>query len=190
VTLEYDLSLADIFKSGGNRALLVLIAGVLMAALDISIVGPALPAIRFDFGIGDRDVVWIFNSYVLLYMIGTPLMAKLSEIFGQRNIYILDIALFGLGSMIVSAAPSFPVLLAGRAIQGFGAGGIFPVAVASIASAFPPGMRGRALGALGSVFSIAFILGPLLGGALLAFSWKLFIPDQYPVCHCCDIRGL
>ena len=98
------------------------------------------------FGVDERALTWVFSIYVLMNLVGTPLMAKLSDIYGRRNIYVMDVALFGLGSAIVLVSPSFGVLLLGRAIQGFGAGGIFPVAAAVIGDTFPPEKRGGALG--------------------------------------------
>ena len=112
--------------------LLVLFVGVLMGALDLAIIGPALPAIQADLGLNTRSLAWIFNIYVLFQLMGTPLMAKLSDRYGRRSVYVLNLALFGLGSLILAVAPSFEVLLVGRAIQGLGAGGIFPVASAVI----------------------------------------------------------
>ncbi|HOT07267.1 MAG TPA: MFS transporter [Methanotrichaceae archaeon] len=172
--------MAGSLPGNGTRILGVLIAGVFMAALDAAIVGPALPAIRADFQVADRDVVWIYNVYILMYMIGTPLMAKLDSILGRRTVYIGDVLLFAAGSLIIAASPSFLGLLAGRAVQGLGAGGIFPVAIATVADSFPPERRGKALGMLGSVFGIAFIMGPVLGGFLLTFSWKLLFLINIP----------
>ena len=150
-----------------NRILLVLFMGVLMGALDIAIVAPALPALQAAFGIGDRLLTWTFTIYVLFNLISTPLMAKLSDVSGRRSIYVLDVTLFGLGSLIVSLSHNFGMLLAGRALQGLGAGGIFPVASAVIGDTFPPEKRGSALGLIGAVFGLAFIIGPILGGILL-----------------------
>ena len=123
----------------------VLFAGVLMGALDIAIVGPALPAIQEDFGVGGRGLSWVFNTYILVGLLSAPLMAKLSDRYGRRAIYLADVALFALGSLIVALAPSFAVLLGGRAVQALGAGGIFPVASAVIGDVFPPERRAPAL---------------------------------------------
>ena len=164
-----------------NRMLGVLFVGVLMGALDIAIVGPALPAIQAGLGVGSRAVAWIFNVYVLFNLVGTPLMAKLSDRFGRRSIYLLDVALFGIGSLVVAASPSFTVLLVGRAIQAVGSGGIFPVASAVIGDTFPAERRGRALGLIGAVFGVAFLLGPLLGGLLLQLSWHWLFLINLPV---------
>ncbi|MCE1255465.1 MAG: MFS transporter, partial [Anaerolineae bacterium] len=163
-----------------NQVLSVLFLGVLMGALDIAIVGPAMPAIRSSFGITERLGSWIFGMYILFNLIGTPIMAKLSDLSGRRWIYMLDIALFALGSMItaLSTPPNYWLLLLGRGLQGLGAGGIFPVASAVIGDTFPPEKRGSALGIIGAVFGIAFLVGPLLGSLVLklgGWNWLFFI---------------
>ena len=175
-----------------NKILLVLFLGVLMGALDIAIVAPALPSIQNFFGIGDRALTWTFTIYVLFNLIGTPLMAKLSDTFGRRSIYILDVTLFAIGSLIVSLSPSnlFAVLLAGRALQGFGAGGIFPVASAVIGDTFPPEKRGGALGLIGAVFGLAFLVGPILGGIILTItSWQWLFLINLPIALIVIVMG-
>lgn len=164
-----------------NRLLVVLFSGVLMGALDIAIVGPALPAIQRDFGVEDRSLAWIFSIYVLFNLVGTPLWARLSDAFGRRSIYVLDVLLFALGSLMVALAPSFVMLMAGRAVQGLGSGGIFPVASAVIGDTFPPERRGSALGLIGAVFGIAFIIGPLIGGVLLLAGWHWLFVINLPI---------
>ncbi len=161
--------------------LLVLFVGVLMGALDLAIIGPALPAIQADFGIDARSLAWIFSIYLLFQLVGTPLMAKLSDRYGRRAIYVLNLALFGLGSLLLVLAPSFALLLVGRAIQGVGAGGIFPIASAVIGDTFPPEKRGPTLGLLGAVFGIAFLIGPILGGIFLRFSWHWLFLINLPI---------
>src|SRR5512143_526119 len=133
-----------------NRLLTVLFIGVLMGALDIAIVGPALKVMREFFGVDDRAGAWIFTIYILFNLVGTPLMAKLSDRFGRRSIYTLDVLIFAAGSLVVSLAPSFAWVLVGRAVQGLGAGGIFPVASAIIGDTFPADKRGAALGIIGA----------------------------------------
>lgn len=152
-----------------------------MAALDLAIIGPALPAIQADLKLDARALAWIFTIYVLFQLMGTPLMAKLSDRYGRRSIYVLNLTLFGLGSLVLVFAPSFWVLLVGRAIQGLGAGGIFPVASAVIGDTFPPEKRGQTLGLLGAVFGIAFLVGPILGGVLLRFSWHWLFLINIPI---------
>lgn len=164
-----------------NRILTVLFLGVLMGALDIAIVGPALPSIKSYFNVNDRLLTWMFSAYVLFNLIGTPIMSKLSDLFGRRSVYVADVALFAVGSFIVFLAPNFWFVLAGRAIQGFGAGGIFPVASAVIGDTFPPEKRGSALGLIGAVFGVAFIIGPILGGVLLLIGWQWLFIINLPI---------
>lgn len=164
-----------------RRILAILFTGVLMAALDIAIVGPALPTIQEAFGVSDRALPWVFTVYVLMNLIGTPLMAKLSDTFGRRAIYVLAVGLFALGSLVIVLSPVFGVLLVGRAIQGLGAGGIFPVASAVIGDTFPPEKRGSALGLIGAVFGLAFIIGPVVGGLLLLAGWRWIFGINLPI---------
>ncbi len=167
-----------------NRLLLVLFLGVLMGALDIAIVAPALPAIQNFYGVGDRALTWTFTIYVLFNLIGTPLMAKLSDLFGRRSIYVLDVVLFGFGSLMVALSPAnlFAGLLIGRVLQGLGAGGIFPVASAVIGDTFPPEKRGGALGLIGAVFGLAFLIGPILGGIIMIVTtWQWLFVINIPI---------
>ena len=160
---------------------MVLFTGVLMGALDIAIIGPAFPAIQEAFGIDERAAAWLISIYVLFNLIGTPLMAKLSDRYGRRVVYAADVAIFGAGSLVVAGAPSFAVVLVGRGIQGLGAGGIFPVASAVIGDVFPPERRGTALGLIGAVFGAAFVVGPILGGVLLLLGWQWLFLVNLPI---------
>lgn len=159
----------------------MLFPGVLMAALFIAIVGPALPAIGAHFGVSERSLAWVFNAFVLCNLTGVPVMARLSDVFGRRAVYTFDVALFGVGSLVVALAPAFGVLLVGCGLQGLAASGIFPVAAAVVGDAFPPERRGRALGILGAVFGLAFIIGPMLGGILLLFGWRWLFVVNLPL---------
>ena len=174
--------MTDLDNRSRNRLLLVLFVGVLMGALDIAITAPALSVIQAEFGVDARVVAWVFTIYALGNLVGTPFMAKLSDVFGRRSIYVLDVVLFATGSLIVALSPSFAVLLVGRAIQGFGAGGIFPVASAVIGDTFPPEKRGGALGLIGAVFGVAFLIGPILGGVILLIgTWHWLFLINIPI---------
>ena len=166
-----------------NKQILVfLFIGVLMGALDISIVGPAIPSIEKTISMNQRDLTWIFSIYVLFNLVGISLMAKLSDFFGRRWIYLLSAALFGIGSLVVAFSHDITFLLIGRGIQGFGSSGIFPVAAAVIGDVFPLEKRGRALGILGAVFAIAFILGPFIAGfVLIYFTWNTLFLINIPI---------
>ena len=165
-----------------RKILSVLFAGVLMGALDIAIVGPALPALQADFGIRGRDLGLAFGVYLLASLLGAPLMSKLSDRLGRRAIYVSNIALFALGSLFVATAPTYSLFLAGRAVQGLGAGGIFPVASAVIGDTFPVERCGGALGLIGAVFGLAFLIGPAVAGVILGFfGWRWLFIVNLPI---------
>lgn len=165
-----------------SRALLpLLFVGVLMGALDLAIIGPALPAIQAEFGMTTRQLSVLFNAYVLCQMIGTPVLAKFSDRLGPRLAYIVSIGLFAAGSLMLVIASGPEALYYGRAIQGFGAGGIFPIAAAVIGNTLPPEERGPALGILGTVFGLAFFIGPVMGGILLPYGWHWLFLVNLPI---------
>lgn len=168
----------------------VLFLGVLMGALDIAIVGPALPSIERDLAVDARTSAWLLTIFVLFNLVGTPVLARLSDLFGRRRIYAWAIVLFGIGSAMAAAAGSMSILLAGRAVQGFAAGGMFPVATAVIGDVFPVERQGRALGMLGAVFGLAFLLGPVLGGLLLPFGWPWLFWINVPLAVFVAVRAL
>ncbi len=172
-----------------RRILTVLFFGVLMGAMDIAILGPAIPAIRDAFGLDDRLVSWVFSIWVLANLVSVPVMTKLADRFGRKRMYLLDVGAFGLGSLIVATAPSFGVLLAGRALQGMAAAGIFPVAASVIGAVIPVERRGRAFGLLGSVFGIAFIIGPILAGLMLTVGWRWLYLTNVPVAFLILVLG-
>jgi MFS family permease len=159
----------------------VLFAGVLLGALDIAIVGPALPSIQRTFDIDARSLAWVFSLYILVSLVAAPLLAKASDRHGRRAVYVTCLAAFGAGSLLVAAAPAFAWLLVGRAVQAAGAGGLLPVAAAVVADTFPAEKRGRALGLIGAVFGVAFVLGPLLGGLLLRYGWRWLFLVNLPL---------
>ena len=169
-------------KNQNNKIIGLLFFGVLMGALDISIVGPAIPLIEQTLHISSRESGLIFSSYVLFNLIGISLFARLSDKFGRRNIYIIALSIFAFGSLIVSLIHDFNWLIVGRAIQGFGASGIFPVASALVGDLFPVEKRGRILGLIGAVFGLAFLLGPFIAGFLLSyFSWNFLFIINLPI---------
>lgn len=160
----------------------VLLTGVLMGALDISLVGPAIPAIEKTIHLDGNDISWIFSIYLIFYIFGIPILSKLSDINGRKSIYILSVSVFAIGSLIVAGSTNVTSLLAGRGIQGFGASGIFPVAAATIGDLYPAAKRGRALGLLGGVYGIAFIVGPVLAGTILHFlNWQSIFIINIPI---------
>lgn len=155
-----------------RRILTVLFIGVFMAALDAAVVAPAVPALQAAFSIDTRQVSMVTISFSLCSLASTTLMASLGDRYGRRPVYLLCVAGFALGSLLAALAPSFWVLLLGRAVQGFSAGGITPTASAVVGDSFPPAERGKALGLIGATFGMAFLLGPLVASlVLVVLSW-------------------
>ncbi len=169
--------------------LITLLLGVFMGALDIFIVAPALSVIQHGLQVSARTITWTFTAYTLVLVVTQPLVAKLSDLYGRRWIYVASVMLFGVGSILCAVAPSFGPFILGRSIQALGAGGVLPVASAVIADTFPESRRGAALGIVGSVFGLAFILGPILGGILtggvhigtLVTGWRAIFLVNVPV---------
>jgi MFS family permease len=161
--------------------LALLFTGTLMGALDLAIIGPALPDIQAEFDLQQRGLAGLINAYTLLQMFGALLLAKMADRFGPRIIYIISITLFAAGSLWLVVATEEWMLYAGRALQGFGAGGVFPASAAVIGSRLAPTERGKALGILGMVWGLAFIIGPILGGIFLRFSWQWLFAINLPI---------
>ena len=164
-----------------NLILVLFLIGVFMGSLDTGIIGPVLPSIEQSFHLTSRESSWIFTLFVITFMIGSPVMAKFSDFYGRKKIFILDVLLFGIGSCLIAFSFSIESIFLGRIIQGFGCGGIFPVAGAFVGDAFPLNERGRALGILGSVFGISAIGGPLVGAVLIPYGWNWCFTINIPI---------
>jgi MFS family permease len=168
--------------TGPKRLVPVLFIGVFMAALDTAIVGPAIPVLRETFGIDNRMVGLVMSVFVLFSLCSTALMANLSDRYGRRPIYLFSVAVFALGSLLIALSPSFWMVIASRAIQGIGAGGITPTASAVVGDVFKPEQRGRMLGLIGATYGMAFVLGPpLASGLMLIASWHWIFLINLPI---------
>ena len=159
-----------------------LFVGVFMSALDTAVIGPAIPALRAAFGVDNREVGLVMSAFILFSLCSTVVMASLSDRFGRRPVYLGSVALFALGSLLIAVSPRFWMVVASRALQGIGAGGITPTASAVIGDLLAPAQRGRALGLIGATYGMAFVLGPPLAGVLLiALSWHWLFLINLPV---------
>ncbi len=144
----------------------------LLAALDQTVVATALPQIVTDLH-GFRDLSWVVSSFLVAATVTVPLYGKLSDLYGRRRMFVVAISIFLLGSLLCGAAQSMGQLIAFRALQGVGAGGLLPLSQAAIADLFSPRERGRYQGYIGSLWATAAVAGPLLGGSLTdAASWR------------------
>ncbi len=140
-----------------------LMAGVLLAALDQSIVGTALPRIVSELG-GLDKLAWVVTAYLLTSTAATPLWGKISDLYGRRHIFQVAIGIFLIGSMLCGLSQNLPELIAFRALQGVGGGGLMAIALSIIGDIIPPRERGRYQGYFGAVFGVSSVAGPLLGG--------------------------
>ncbi len=156
--------------------------GVFAGAFDLGVLSPALSAIGSEFSTRSSDLSFVFTVYLLANVISIPIASKLSDSYGRRPVYIACLSIFALGSVIAVLAPHYWVFLIGRAVQAAGAGGIFPVATATIADVVPQERRGAALGILGAIWGLAGIIGPLAGGALTTtFGWPAVFIANVPL---------
>ena len=137
-------------------------------ALDRMVVTTALPAIRTELGAAVEDLEWTVNAYTLTFAVLLLTGAALGDRFGRRRMLAVGVAVFTLGSAAAALAPTVQALIAARVLQGVGAALYMPLTLTILAAAAPPGRRGAALGAWGSLGALGGALGPPLGGALTA----------------------
>jgi EmrB/QacA subfamily drug resistance transporter len=163
------------------RARFEILGAVLLAlflgALDQTIVGPVLPTIVSRLH-GADYYTWVVTAYLVTSTATIPLYGKLSDYYGRRPILIIGIGLFLAGSTLSGLSQSMGELIAFRAIQGLGAGCLFPISLAVIGDLFTPAERGKYQGLFGAVFGIAFLVGPAIGGLLtdnLSWNWIFYV---------------
>ena len=158
-----------------------LMLGMFLAALDQTIVSTALPTIVGDLG-GLNHLSWVVTSYLLASTVSTPLYGKLGDMVGRKPVFLAAILIFLAGSMLAGLSQSMGELIGFRALQGIGAGGLMVGAQAIIGDIVPPRERGRYMGLIGSVFAVASVAGPLLGGFLVDnLSWRWVFYVNMPV---------
>lgn len=154
---------------------------LLFASLGQTIVTTAMPVITADLG-GLDHITWIITAYLLASTIGAPVSGKLGDLFGRKAVIQGGILVFLLGATISGTAQSMGMLIAGRAVQGFGGGGLIVVSMAAVADVLPPRERGRAQGLLGAVFGVSTVIGPLLGGFIVeALNWHWIFFVNFPL---------
>ena len=158
-----------------------LMLGMFLAALDQTIVSTALPTIVGDLG-GLNHLSWVVTSYLLASTVSTPIYGKLGDMVGRKPVFLAAILIFLAGSMLAGLSQSMGELIGFRAVQGIGAGGLMVGAQAIIGDIVPPRERGRYMGLIGSVFAVASVAGPLLGGFFVdQVSWRWVFYVNMPI---------
>src|SRR3954463_8457408 len=169
----------------GNRKWWTLAAmcfALFMIMLDNTVVNVALPSIQRDLGASLSSLEWTVNAYTLTFAVLLVTGGRLGDIFGRRRVFLTGVIMFAASSALIGLAPTQDWLVAGRALQGMGAGCMMPGTLSIISNTFPPAERGRAIGTWAGVSALALALGPAVGGALTEYvSWRAIFFPTLPV---------
>src|SRR5437868_6516195 len=170
--------------ASARLVLVIVCAGVVLASLDLFIVNVALPQIGADFHLKGSDLAdlsWVLNAYAIVYAAFLVLFGRLSERYSRERGFLLGVAVFVAASAACGAATSLPVLVAFRVVQAAGAALLTPTSLGLILATFEPERRNGAVRAWTAVGGFAAALGPVIGGLLVAASWRWVFFVNVPI---------
>ena len=159
-----------------------LMIGLFMSSTEQSVIATALPTMAGELG-GANRLAWVVSAYLLTSTVVTPLYGKLSDLFGRRNVYQMSILIFAGGSLLCGLAQTMNQLVAARAVQGVGGGGLMSLAFVVLGDVVSPRERGRYIGVFTAVFTFSAVTGPLWGGLLVdTIGWRWIFFIMLPIC--------
>lgn len=175
---------------GSRPALLAALLAVFIGALDLTVIAAILPQMVIDLRVNTADIdryVWIVNAYLLAYIIAIPIVGRVSDLIGRTAAFQASLLVFAAGSIWCALAPDLGWMIAGRAVQGAGGGALLPVTMALVGDLLPPGRRVAALGVVGAVDTLGWVLGPLWGAAVVGIGpgsepWRWVFIINIPLC--------
>ena len=180
-----------------GAAMVLYLMGIFIGAIDTGIITPARTVIQTQLGVDEASGIWMITIYTLAYAAAIPVMGKLADRNGRKPVYLVSIGLFGVGSLLCGLSQdvgSFEMLIASRAIQALGAGGILPIATADIGTAVPREKRGMALGLVGAVYGVANVFGASAGSLVLDIvgveNWQWIFYINVPISLGIIVAGL
>src|SRR5436853_620776 len=165
-------------RSSPWLVLLVLTTGFFMIMLDTTIVNVAIPAMSAGLNTTFDQILWVINAYVLVYAVLLITAGRLGDLYGQRSLFAIGLAIFTVASALCGFSQNAGELIAARILQGVGGALLTPQTLAILTSIFPPERRGAAFGVWGGVAGLATLAGPTIGGAIITYidwRWTLFI---------------
>nr|NNM91432.1 MFS transporter [Bacilli bacterium] len=161
--------------------LITVMMAMMLAALDMTIVGTAMPSIINDLH-GLANYSWVFSAYLLTSTVPVPIFSKLADMYGRKKLFLLGAGIFTLGSLLCGLSNSMLALIFFRAIQGLGAAGVLPIALTIIGDVFTLEQRAKVQGFFSAVWGVSAVVGPLLGALIVQYSnWRIVFYLNVPI---------
>jgi len=149
-----------------RQLLLVIVSATFLTTFTGSMINVAIPVIRAEFDASPALIGWVVTGYLLAYAVGVPILGRASDRYGVRRLFVIGLSGFAAGAIVCAVAPSLPVLVLGRILQGCAGAAVPALSTVAVARTFPPGSRGGALGMITSTVGLGQSVGPIVGGAL------------------------